>query len=68
MINIQTLSRANRKCHTIKFVQHSTLNVHAEYAFSVVAPKYWNALSYDIKCLQSMSTFKCKLSTHLLTL
>ena len=68
LISIQTLSRASRKCHTMKIVQRSTISAHSESAFSVVAPKYWNALPYDIRCLKSLSLFKCKLSTHLLTL
>ena len=66
LISIQTLSRASRKCYTMKIVQRSTISAHSESAFSVVAPKYWNALPYDIRCLKSL--FKRKLSTHLLTL
>ena len=53
---------------TMKIVQRSTISDHSESAFSVVAPKYWNALPYDIRCLKSLSLFKCKLSTQLLTL
>ena len=68
LISNQTLNRASRKCHTMKIVQRSTISAHSESAFSVVAPKYWNALPYDIRCLKSRSLFKCKLSTHLLTL
>ena len=48
MISIQTLSRASRKCHTMIIVQRSTISVHSESAFSVIAPKYWNALPCDI--------------------
>ena len=68
LISIHTLSRASRKCHTMKIVQRSTISAHSDSAFSVVAPKYWNSLPYDIRCLKSLSLFKCKLSTHLLTL
>ena len=68
LISIQTCSRASRKCHTMKIVQRSTISAHSKSAFSVVAPKYWNALPYEIRCLKSLSLFKCKLSTHLLTL
>ena len=68
LISTHTLSRASRKCHTMKIVQRSTISAHSESAFSVVAPKYWNSLPYDIRCLKSLSLFKCKLSTHLLTL
>ena len=68
LISIQTLSRASRKYHTMKSVQCSTISAHYGSAFSVVAPKYWNSLPYDIRCLKSLSLFKCKLSTHLLTL
>ena len=68
LICIQILCRASRKCHTMKIVQHSTISAHSESAFSVVAQKYWNALPYEIRCLKSLSLFKCKLSTHILTL
>ena len=64
LISMHTLSRASRKCHTMKIVQCSTISAHSESAFS--APKYWNSLPYDIRCLKSLSLFKCKLSTHLL--
>ena len=43
LISIQTISRASRKCHTIKIVQRSTIS---ESAFSVVAPKYWIYIYY----------------------
>ena len=68
MISIKTLSRASSKCHTMIVVQPSTLSVNSESAVSVIDPKYWNSLPYDIRCLKSLSLFKCKLSTHLLTL
>ena len=68
LISIQTLSRASRKCHTMNIVQRSTISAHSESAFSVVAPKHWNALPYEIRCLKSLTIFKCKLSTYLLTL
>ena len=68
LISIQTLSRASRKCHTMKIVQRSTISAHSESAFSMVAPKYWNALPYEIICLKYLSIFKCKLSTYILTL
>ena len=68
LISIHTLSRVSRKCHTMIIVQRLTLSSQSESAFSVEAPKYWNALPYDIRCLQSLSLFKCKLSTDLLTL
>ena len=52
----------------ILYLLCSTLSDHSESAFYVIAPKYWNALPYDIRCLASLSLFKCKLSTNLLTL
>ena len=67
LINMQTLSLANRKCHTMIIVQLS-LSAHSESTFSMIDPKYWNALPYDTRCLKSLSLFKCKLSTHLITL
>ena len=54
LISIQTLGRASKTCHTMKNVQHSTLSAHSESAFSVIAPTYWNSLSYDIGCLKSL--------------
>ena len=68
LIGIQTLSRSSRKCHTMKIVQRSIISAHSESAFSVVAPKCWNAIPYNIRCMKSLSLFKCKLSTHLLKL
>ena len=68
LISVQTLSRASRKCHTKKIMQRSTISAHSESAFSVVAPKYWNALLYQIRCLKSLSIFKCEFSTYLLNI
>ena len=68
LISIQTLSRASRKCHTMIIVQRSTISAHSESSLYVIAHQYWNALPYDIRCFTSLSLFKCKLSTPLLTL
>ena len=68
MINIQTLSRASRKCHDDYCATLDFLSAHSESAFSVIDTKYWNALPYDIRRLKSLSLFKYKLSTHILTL
>ena len=38
----------------MKIVQGSTISAHSESAFSMVAPKYWNALPYEIKYLKSL--------------
>ena len=35
LISMHTLSRASRKCHTMKIVQRSTISAHSESAFSV---------------------------------
>ena len=51
--------------HDDYYCASSTLSAHSESAFSAIAPKYWNALPYDIRCLKSL--FKRKLSAHLLT-
>ena len=65
LISFQILSRASRKCHTMKIVQRSTLSAHSESAFSVVSSKYWNALPYEIRYLKSLSLFKCQLSMEI---
>ena len=51
LISIKTLSRASRKCHTMTIMKRLTISALSESDFSVVAPKYWNALPYAIKCL-----------------
>ena len=45
-----------------------SLSAHSESAFSMIDPTYCNALPYEIRYLKSLSLFKRKLSTHLLTL
>ena len=57
LISMHTLSRASRKCHTIKIVQRSTISAHSESAVSVVAPKYWNTIPYYIRCLNPSHYF-----------
>ena len=63
-ITIQSLNRSSRKCHIMKLVQLSTSLAYSESAFSVIAPKSWNSLPYDIRCITSLSLFKRKLYVH----
>ena len=48
----------------MKLVQQSTSLALSESAFSVIAPKSWNYLPYDIRCVTSISLFKRKLYVH----
>ena len=63
-ITIQSSNRSSRKCHIMKLVQQSTSLAFSESAFSVIAPKSWNSLPYDIRCITSISLFKRKLYVH----
>ena len=44
------------------FTRRKTL---ANRAFSSIAPRWWNQLPTDIKCLKTLIGFKAKLKTHL---
>ena len=63
-ITIQSSNRSSRKCHITKLVQRSTLLAYSESAFSIISPKGWNSLPYDIRCVTSLSLFKRKLFVH----
>ena len=63
-ITIQSSNRSTRKCHIMKLVQQSTSLAFSESAFSVIAPKSWNSLPYDTRCVTSISFFKRKLYVH----
>ena len=63
-ITIQSSNRSSRKCHIMKLVQQSTSLEFSESAFSVIAPKSWNSLPYDIRCITSILLFKRKLYVH----
>ena len=63
-INIQSSNRSSRKCHIMQLVQRSTSLAFYESAFSVISPKSWNSLPYDIRCVTSISLFKRKLYVH----
>ena len=56
-IIIQSSSRSSRKFHIVKLVKRSTSLAYSESAFSVIAPKSWNSLPYDIRCITSLSLF-----------
>ena len=49
-ITIQSSNRSSRKCYFMKLVQQFTSLEFSESAFSVIAPKSWNSLPYDIRC------------------
>ena len=36
-----------------------------DMAFTTAAPKLWNGLPLEIRTLQSVDSFKCKLKSHL---
>ena len=63
-ITIQSSNRSSQKCHIMKLVQQSTSLAFSESAFLVIAPKSWNSLPYDIRCVSSISLFKRKLYVH----
>ena len=66
-ITIQSSNRFSRNCHIMKLVQQSTSLAFSESAFSVIAPKSWNSLPYDIRCITSISLFKRKLYVHFIS-
>ena len=53
-ITIQSSNRSSRKCYFMKLVQQSTSLAFYESALSVIAPKSWNSLPYDIRCVTSI--------------
>ena len=63
-ITIQSSNRSSRKCHIMKLVQQSTSLAFSESALSVIAPKSWNSLPYDIRCVTSIPLCKRKLYIH----
>jgi len=67
------------KCSSIVSLRSSEKNLlqpgprnktdfYGDRAFSVAAPKLWNALPQEIRSATSLSMFKSKLKTHLFTL
>ena len=63
-ITIQSSNRSSPKCHVMKLVQRSTSLAFSESDVSVIAPKSWNSLPYDIPCIITLSLFKRKLYVH----
>ena len=49
-------------------VPRSNQKTYGDRAFSVIAPKLWNALPIDIKLSNSLVIFKARLKTHLFKL
>ena len=41
------------------------LTTFGDRAFSVAAPKLWNALPFHIRSEQKLTSFKCNIKTHL---
>ena len=56
-ITIQSSNISCRKCHIMKLVQRSISLAYSGSAFSDIAPKIWNSLPYDIRCVTSISLF-----------
>ena len=62
-ITIQSSNSYSRKFHIMKLMQRSTSLVFSASVFSVISPKRWKLLPYDIRCVISLSLFKRKLYT-----
>ena len=54
-IIIQSSNKSSRKCHIMKLVKRYTSLAYSESAFSVIAPKSWNSMPYDIHCVTLLS-------------
>ena len=46
-------------------IPKSCMKGYGDRAFSVAAPKLWNALPDSIRCINSLSVFKSAIKTHL---
>ena len=58
----QRTLRSSSKC--LLTVPPTHLKTYGDRSFSYAAPVLWNNLPSDIKCAQSISSFKSKLKTH----
>ena len=66
LLHHHTPTRALRPADQLLLeVPRSRLKTRGDRAFSVVAPKLWNALPLDIRAAQSLGVFKSLLKTHL---
>ena len=43
-------------------------HLHISRLLSVLAPRWWNDLPVDVRTAETLSTFKCRLKTHLFRL
>ena len=68
VITIRTDYRPCRVGSNIMLHQPITTTVYAESAFSVAAPKCWNALPADIRSTESESLFKRKVYHYFISL
>ena len=71
-VYIDSLLRNNKPSRNLRLVDQGLLTVpgsnqrtYGDRAFSVAAPKLWNALTLDIRNSGSITLFKCKLKTFL---
>ena len=58
------IQSSNRSSRIPRHEVGATSLAYSESAFSVIAPKRWNSLPYDIRCITSLSLFKHKLYVH----
>ena len=71
LVTIKTQGRYRlRSCGTLSLLpphgkHHATLG---DRAFMVVAPKLWNSLPANIRAIESITSFKTALKTHLFKL
>ena len=69
LIRVHQPSRALRSgSQMVLEVPRSSLKTKGDRAFSVAAPKLWNALPVNVRTANSLSTFKTQLKTYLFTL
>ena len=63
---IRTTTRPSRKCELMKLSLPLVTSRYTDAAFIVVAPKYWNSLTNELRTMSSFITFKCRLHTYML--
>ena len=65
MLSTRTPARSLRSSNQLLFeVPRSRLKSRGDRAFSVVAPKLWNALPLHVRVADSVDCFKSRLKTH----
>lgn len=65
LLNIYTPTRTLRSSDKLLLTVPRTSSSYGDRAFSVISPKLWNNLPFNIRCCDSLYSFKNTLKTHL---